>query len=501
MDSETGTVTKIYAELSGVEAEVCFTNLIDKERRLLIALDSGEFAIAVTDNGKILKKFQGHDSQITGMMYDPITSRVVSASIDGCVRVWKSEQMDEPLKELCEAHDSNLLHMCASFSLGLVCTADDNGTVIAWNLNSLKAIAEVNIGSSLVGCKLFETRPLLIVCDLRGIVSSWEVAEASMNRALYAFDAGADNIFNEAIRCFSVIEGSDFFLTETSISLLFLGTDRGSLRSYSLNETVAKVRIPNKKFNKEAFNRFVRVDGAEVRSKLYSSQQSSAMYTLKTNSKLRFIRGHLAKVTCIETIKVARACLLATLGADFHFKIWTTDLELKSDLNLIQQQADMWTIDANSYCRRAHLYSKAKDVLARIKSLFPQSLHARDSDLNKWAKYRRFSKESYITKSQIDKVMSLREIAAQKQTSQQMLGMQSTSQDFNSSVISISSTKNSTPYSRSRSAYKLQRKLEAIDETSKLHTAEELQDSYLLRRKEQTRKSTGVRDIKHHYLK
>jgi len=487
VDSETGIITKIYAELSGADSEVSFIALIDKERRLLIALDSGEFAVAVTDNGKILKKFKGHECQITGMLYDPDSSRLVSVSIDGCVRIWRPTNLVEPIKELSEAHEANTVFLTVSFDQVLLCTADDNGHIFVWNLDTFKLIGEINCHSALIGIKLFETRPVLVVCDARGVVSLWNVAsDASMVRTFFAFDGGTDNIFNESVKALCLLENfTEFFLTQENQTLLYLCTDRGGLRSYNLGHKITRVSKHIKKINKEAFERFVRVNGSEVRSKMYSVHTSPISASLEINEKVNRVRAHKARVISIEAVKLAGNAMLATLGADLHFKLWTAHLELKCDINITTTKPKLWSLEPNSYCRRAQLYINAQDMLTTIKRRFPKNLRVAEVlDPLKGAKYRRFSKETYITKSQIERVMSLREIAAFKQTSQQM-GMMTSSLPEVSQSFSIASTKHSTPVPYSRSVSKLKKKLDTIDETVRVNSFDELQDSFLARRRQQ----------------
>lgn len=486
VSSETGAITKIYAELSGVDAEISFVGLVDKERRLLIALDSGDFAIAVTDNGKIIKRFKGHESQVIGMRFDPNSSRVVSAAIDGCVRVWDSAAMDTPVKELTEAHEGNLMHISVSFCQALLCTADDHGVVTIWSLDTFKVIGEANCGVSLVDLQLFDASPLLVICDIRGIVSLWAVG-ALMNQAIFAFDAGADNRTSDEIKCICLVENSfTVYITEPEQTFVFLGTDNGNLRCYNLKIPAAKVQPAKNKNKRDTFNRLVRVNGAELRAKLYPTQPTQILDSLHLNPKIRSVRAHYAKVTSLESDIVAGHFLVLSLAADLHFKIWSIDLELICSINITNQQADVWKLQSNSYARRAQLYSNAKALLTKIKRVFPTNLYANAyrSNARKATKYSKPKMATTYANSRIQKVLSLREIAAVKQTSLQMEKMTTSLPNLYLKTSSSFFFNKSGSFIRSSSNFNSE--LDAIDETSKLNAT----DTSIGRLREAERKST-----------
>jgi WD40 repeat protein len=135
-DAKTGLLTQTYPNIT--EETITAMCLDGRERRIIIGDESGTIGIYNILNGTLIKKLQDHSADICALDYCASTRCILAASWAGRVTIHLDLPDKTMLLRRIDGHGSDITCLTYSLDLGLVGTACMSGEMRMWEFQDVK---------------------------------------------------------------------------------------------------------------------------------------------------------------------------------------------------------------------------------------------------------------------------------------------------------------------------------------------------------------------------
>jgi WD40 repeat protein/Ca2+-binding EF-hand superfamily protein len=183
------------------KSEITSMTLDRRNRKLVIGYHNGEILVHNFMNGAIMKRFYGHQSDVTCLFMSKPDDCVVSTSWDKSVRVFDEAAPGEGLghppsvgaiRSVSDVHSRDVVCMALSYSLSLVATAATDFNIRLWDFQQLKMEPDGNYKhhkAEVTAIQFVEPYPALVSADCTGVICLWTVRpDVNRGRVLHVFE-------------------------------------------------------------------------------------------------------------------------------------------------------------------------------------------------------------------------------------------------------------------------------------------------------------------------
>jgi len=174
-NSGSGQLFKVLRNVA--ENEITAATLADNGRKLYLGDADGRVAAHGLTNGTKLMEFDKHRTDISCLTVWKGTSRLFSASWDGCVKVHSDERSrPSQMKQEFKAHKDGVTCLTCSPELWLLASGGTDQQVVLYDLRTLKVEYKFErFKQPISAIDFLPNRCLLAVADQGGVVSLWRV--------------------------------------------------------------------------------------------------------------------------------------------------------------------------------------------------------------------------------------------------------------------------------------------------------------------------------------
>jgi WD40 repeat protein len=140
--------------------------------------------------------FAAHDSWVRAIGFSPSGDQVYTGGYDGRLIWWNSAaEKPEPIRKLEPAHDGWIRALAVSPDGQIIATCGNDKLIKLWSAADGQPLGEfAGHEHHVYNVAFHPTQPMLVSCDLKGIVKQWDLAEKKHVKdfapadALYKYD-------------------------------------------------------------------------------------------------------------------------------------------------------------------------------------------------------------------------------------------------------------------------------------------------------------------------
>jgi WD40 repeat protein len=123
--------------------------------------------------------FASHDSWVRAIGFSPDGQTVYTGSYDGRLIWWPATaETPEPIRKVDPAHDGWIRALAVSPDGQQIATCGNDKLIKVWDANDGKLLGEfAGHETHVYNVAFHPTQPLLVSCDLKGIVKQWDLTE------------------------------------------------------------------------------------------------------------------------------------------------------------------------------------------------------------------------------------------------------------------------------------------------------------------------------------
>lgn len=376
-----------------VKTEITAMCIDESHRRVILGDHKGKITKTDSLSGALLKEFQRHTSEVSGLFYIPGDKLLISTSWDRSMYVHldsdvvsRKDKSKGLLRSVKNAHSADITCVAYSETLDLIATGSRDNTVRLWEFETCKLEGVIKgHDNEILLVSFIEPFGLLFISDYGGSLSLWKFRRSAPRvecivkwKNMHTLDKTAS------------ITAASYFVTGDLIHLV-LGDEKGNIRVMEFGELQEQKQVkPMRSMRRKNRNptRMISVDmndittlGLSVTKRRNSkesresdegaTESSGVVYKcrdLKDDHMMRQVHqwtAHTDSVKFIAFISDLATPGLITTGLDQLAKLWTTAGEHLGTLQQTAKGPNTWNFGLHEQAvekkrRNAH------DMLDRV---------------------------------------------------------------------------------------------------------------------------------------